>query len=119
MLDLNKLYKGRLLSWAQKRQWSAFQAFPLGMVIAMSFCPATAALFFGLLLPLAIQHQQMISFPVIYALGAGLPLVVISFMLYKGLLLFKNAPWQKHLPKIVGTFLILMGIYFTIDRIYL
>ena len=119
LLQLNKFYKAGFLKWAQKRDWTAIQAFPLGLIIALSFCPATAALFFALLLPLAVQHNQMLLFPIIYALGAGLPLLVISYMIYKGTAIAKHAKWRRHLPIAAGTLLIIIGIILTIKRIYL
>ena len=61
LLDLIELKPrgGRLKRWAQ--QWAADEGFwvaaLLGLAFAMSFCPTTAALFFGSLIPLAVAHQ--------------------------------------------------------------
>ena len=53
----------------------------LGMVFAMSFCPVSAALFFGSLVPLAVRHQSSVLLPSVYGVGTALPVVVFSVIL--------------------------------------
>ena len=53
----------------------------LGMAFALAFCPVSAALFFGSLVPLAVQHESSILLPSIYGVGTALPVVVISLIL--------------------------------------
>jgi cytochrome c-type biogenesis protein len=119
LLRLNRLYRGRILSGLRSMNWSGFSAFPFGMLIALSFCPATAAIFFGILVPLSVDHDQRILFPVLYATGAVLPLIVLSVLLAKGVNLSKNEFLRRQLPRVSGWILILIGIVLTIQRIYL
>ena len=98
---------------------SLIQYYMMGIIIAFSFCPATAGLFFGVLVPLAFQHDAPILFPVLYALGAVLPLVVMVIIIQRGSrLVLKKNNWEK-LSYVAGLVLILVGIYITVDRIYL
>lgn len=53
----------------------------LGMVFALSFCPTSAALFFGSLLPLAVQQQSGLLIPGIYGLATGLPVLLFALLL--------------------------------------
>jgi len=119
LIGLNKFYRGRLLKWIERRGDHRFQAFPMGALLALSFCPATAAIFFGLLIPLAIQQGEMILFPLVYALGVSLPLIGISFFISRGGTRLFNERWQAQIPVFTGWLLILIGIYLTIKNVYL
>ena len=119
ILKLQKLYRGRLIKYLQSRQWGTTGSLLFGMIVALSFCPATAAIFFGILVPQAIRYDQMILFPVIYAFGAALPVLIISTLIVKGVIISNRAKWIRILPVVSGWILIVLGIYLTIKRIYL
>jgi len=53
----------------------------LGMLFALTFCPVSAALFFGSLIPLSLQHQSWALLPTLYGVGTALPVVVFSVIL--------------------------------------
>lgn len=50
-------------------------AFLLGVVFALSFCPSSAALFFGSLVPLAAKSESMVAIPAAYGIATGLPVL--------------------------------------------
>ena len=50
-------------------------AFLLGFIFALAFCPISAALYFGSLIPLAINSRSGIVLPFIYGIGTGLPVL--------------------------------------------
>jgi cytochrome c-type biogenesis protein len=118
LLSLQQFYKGRIIEYLQTRKWKMTGAFPFGLLVSLSFCPATAAVFFGLLVPLAIRYKQMLLFPFIYALGASLPIIVVSFLIAKGSVLSNRTKWIKIIPIVSGWVLIALGIYISIKRIY-
>lgn len=115
-----QLGSGRLKAWAQARaQGGGFSvAALLGIVFAMSFCPTTAALFFGSLLPLATAHQSAILLPLIYALGVALPVMVfsllIALMAHRVAAAFARVGqverWARHGT---GGIFLVVGLYFT------
>ncbi|NUM52360.1 MAG: sulfite exporter TauE/SafE family protein [Candidatus Hydrogenedentes bacterium] len=74
---------GRLKAWAQARANAGgfWVAALLGIVFAMSFCPTTAALFFGSLLPLAIARESSFFLPLVYAMGVAAPVIVFSLII--------------------------------------
>jgi cytochrome c-type biogenesis protein len=119
LMNLNRLYKGQILTRIRSRNWSGLSAFPFGAMIALSFCPATAAIFFGILVPLSVDHDKNILFPLLYALGASIPLIIISTLLSQGIRFSKNTLLVRYLPKIAGWILIAMGIFLSLKRIYL
>ncbi len=56
----------------------------LGIMLAISFCPTTAALFFGMMLPTAVASRSAILLPSLYGLGAALPVAVLGALLAAG-----------------------------------
>ena len=55
------------------KAWGVAGAGLLGMLFALSFCPVSAALYFGSLIPLAIQSGSTLAVPSMYGIGTGLP----------------------------------------------
>ena len=52
----------------------------LGLVFALSFCPVSASLFFGSLLPLAVSSESTLVVPAVYGIGTGLPVFVFAML---------------------------------------
>ena len=52
--------------------------FALGALLALSFCPVSAALFFGSLIPLAAASSLSLGAVVLYGIGTALPVGIIS-----------------------------------------
>jgi len=57
----------------------------MGFVFALSFCPVSAALFFGSLIPLAIRFNSTLMLPSVYGIGSGLPVLGFAFIVSFGL----------------------------------
>ena len=56
-------------------------SFVLGAVLAIAFCPFSAVLFFGMLIPIAINAGDGIIIPSVFAIATGLPVILFSFIL--------------------------------------
>jgi cytochrome c biogenesis protein CcdA len=56
----------------------------LGILFALSFCPVSAGLFFGGLIPLAMSSHSRVLLPAVYGLGTGLPVVVFAVLIALG-----------------------------------
>lgn len=90
----------------------------LGIFFALSFCPVSAALFFGSLIPLAVGIGSAIIYPSVYGIGTGLPVIFFAFLIafstqavaraYEKLRLFEL--WAR---RVTGIVFILVGIYYT------
>jgi cytochrome c biogenesis protein CcdA len=78
---------GRMASRGAERlakRGGPFGAFLLGGLLALSFCPSSAALFFGSLIPLATRAESMVAVPLIYGVATGLPVLAIAVLLAAG-----------------------------------
>jgi cytochrome c biogenesis protein CcdA len=52
----------------------------LGIVFALAFCPVSAGLFFGALIPLALKHNAVLM-SIIYGTGTAIPVIGFAFIL--------------------------------------
>ena len=78
-------HEGRLARAAgQLADKGLIGALPLGVVLALAFCPYTAVLFFGVLIPLSLKTQGGVGLPAVFALGTGLPVILFGTLLSLG-----------------------------------
>ena len=98
-------------------------AMPLGVLFALSFCPVSAGLFFGALIPLSLKHSSLYILPVVYGIGTALPVIFFAFLIafggeYLGKVfncLTKTEIWVR---RVTGILFILAGIYYCLSYIY-
>ncbi len=95
----------------------------LGITFALSFCPISAALFFGSLIPLAVQHQSRVVFPSLYGIGTALPVVIFAILTAFGARFVGKAfdslrKIERWARSITGVVFILVGIYYTLAYIF-
>jgi len=113
--------KGIKLNEEQKEKIAGagfFGPFFLGAVFALSFCPISAGLFFGSLIPLAVSHPAGGGFPFLFGAGSGLPVLALSLGLAMG---FKGishwlqglASIEPLLRRVTGIIFIGAGIYYS------
>jgi len=53
----------------------------LGILFALTFCPVSAALFFGSLIPLAVRHSSVVTVPSLYGMGSAVPVLVFAVVM--------------------------------------
>ena len=121
LLDIFKInISGNGIMWngMQKRieQSGMWGAVLMGIIFALSFCPVSAALFFGSLFSLAIKHQSMVVLPSVYGIGTAIPVLVFAFIIafsantigrvFNALSVFEK--WARNATGIV---FILAGLY--------
>lgn len=91
-------------------------AFLLGVLFALAFCPISAAIFFGSLLPQAAALRSSVAVPAFYGLGTAIPVLVFAMIIAVGTKSM-NAVFQRISAielwgrRLTGTVLILVGIY--------
>ena len=93
-------------------------AFLLGAVFALAFCPVSAALFFGSLIPLALKSKFGVTLPFVYGIGTGLPVLVFAIAIAAGVSSLSH--WFHKLTKleyymriVTGATFVLVGVYYT------
>jgi cytochrome c biogenesis protein CcdA len=95
----------------------------LGIVFALSFCPISAALFFGSLIPLSVEHGSRILLPSLYGIGTGLPVGVFAVLIALGARSLGSAfnkltQIEWWVRRITGGIFILVGIYYCLIFIF-
>jgi len=104
-------------------RWGHPGALFLGFLFALSFCPVSAALFFGGLIPAALDGKSSIAMPAIFGVGTGLPVLAVAIPIALGARkmanIFRNLSlfeiWAR---RITGIVFILIGIYYILTHIF-
>jgi cytochrome c biogenesis protein CcdA len=126
MLDVIKihLWKGskRLDSFKESLSKKGYLgSFLLGAIFALAFCPFSAVLFFGMLIPLAMTAHDALIIPSVFAFATGLPVIILSIILALSLhrlakVMKKIQTIEKWTRKIVAAVFIIVGVYYTITH---
>jgi cytochrome c biogenesis protein CcdA len=122
LLDIIKInFQG--LSLSQKHhnklvEAGAPGAFLLGAIFALAFCPVSAALFFGSLIPLALQSKFGVTLPIIYGIGTGLPVLAFAVAIAAGITslsrwFHKLTRLEYYMRIVTGATFVLVGVYYT------
>jgi threonine/homoserine/homoserine lactone efflux protein len=95
----------------------------LGILFALSFCPVSAALFFGSLVPLSVAKDSPVIYPLLFGFGTGIPVIAFAVMIAFGMrsieAVFRGVtrvePWVR---RITGAVFIVAGIYYAAVYIF-
>ena len=98
-------------------------AFLLGAVFALSFCPVSAALFFGSLIPIALASGSDLIVPSAYGVATGLPVLVFAVLLAVGVkqmtpIFNRIVRYELWIRRLTGVVFILVGIYYCLIYIF-
>ncbi len=109
----------------QKRveRWGLLGALALGILFALSFCPVSATLFFGSLLPLTVKHESRVLLPLLYGIGTAVPVVVFAVVLAFGArwlskLFERVTQVERWMRAITGIVFVGVGIYMSLLYVY-
>ena len=127
MLDIIKFNIPFLSKWTsiigdRKMKRNYLNAFLMGALFALAFCPYSAVLYFGGLIPLSLASSTGLLLPPIFAIATGLPVIVIEWLLaYSvsniGNFYNKMNTFQKWFKRIVSAIFIIVGIYYIVINI--
>jgi len=101
---------------------SYLNAFFLGVLFALAFCPYSGVLYFGVLIPMTISSASGLILPPIFAIATGLPVIVIAYLLaYSmsnvGKFYNKMKSFEVWFRRIIASVFILVGTYYIIVNI--
>ena len=65
----------------QNLKQSYWNAFLIGVLFALAFCPTSALLFFGGLIPITVTSASGLLLPVVFSIAAYLPVIVVAWLL--------------------------------------
>lgn len=98
-------------------------AMPLGMIFALSFCPTSAALFFGSLIPLSLQADSRLTLPLIYGVGTAVPVLVFATLiaggaqsLGKAFQVLSRVEWWARMA--TGGIFVTIGLWFSLKYVF-
>jgi len=94
-------------------------SFVLGFIFALSFCPVSAALFFGSLIPLSLSSNIGVVLPFVYGFATGLPVLAFAVLTALGvkavgLWINKVSKLELYARRVTGVVFIIVGVYYTI-----
>lgn len=98
-------------------------ALPIGAIFALSFCPVSAGLYFGGLIPLSVNHTSYVTLPLIYAVGTALPVILFALIIALGMnklskIYDRVSTFGTKARYATGAIFILVGIYYSLINIY-
>ena len=96
----------------------------LGVMFALSFCPVSAALFFGSLVPLSVKHESYFIMPLLYGTGTGLPVMAFALAIALGVksvaqAFHKLTKVELWIRRVTGLVFIIIGIYFCLRFVFI
>jgi cytochrome c-type biogenesis protein len=122
MLSINRislsLGGGKLSAIGEKvADWGMIGGFLLGALFALAFCPYSAALFFGVLIPLSLKSAGGVALPAVYAIGTGLPVLVFGVLISAGV--SRVSKWLNAVTRVEKIIRVAVSIIFIGVGIYL
>lgn len=104
-------------------RWGLGGAAMLGALFALSFCPVSAALFFGSLIPLALSSGDPVVMPSLYGVGTGLPVLTFAGLFGFGAQALSHAfqritrleIWAR---RVTGVVFVAVGLYYSLTYIF-
>lgn len=101
----------------RKHNWSALT---IGILLALAFCPYSAAIYFGMLIPLSFSVSYGAILPLIFAIGSAIPVLfiawIIAFSFAKLSEMYnKFQRFELWFRRILGILFIISGILFIIE----
>ena len=90
----------------------------LGILLALSFCPESAIVYFGILMPMSAQSSIGYSLPIIFSVATAIPTLIMAWGFAYGIGMSGTASLKGKLSKaqhaingIVGVLFICTGIF--------
>ena len=93
------------------------------LIFALTFCPGSAALFFGSFIPLAVKYESGILLPSLFGAGTALPVVVFAILIAAGTRAVGRAfdritQFEWWARRVTGTIFIGVGVYFSLAYVF-
>ncbi|MDF1576764.1 MAG: aromatic aminobenezylarsenical efflux permease ArsG family transporter [Bacteroidales bacterium] len=108
--------KGRFQKKGVRSYWDVLL---LGIIFALAFCPYSAVLYFGMLIPMSITSASGLYLPVIFAIATGIPVIIFAWLLAftvsgVGKLYNRMKVFELWFRRIISIVFIGTGVYYII-----
>ncbi len=95
----------------------------LGILFALSFCPVSAGLFFGGLIPLSMANDSRFVLASLYGVGTALPVLVFAFLMafasqHVGKTFNRLTQIERAVRVITGIVFVVAGLYYSLTYVY-
>ncbi len=103
--------------------WGVWAGLVLGIVFALSFCPASAALYFAGLIPLAIKYESSVLLPLVFGVSTALPVVAFAILIVVSANAMAKAfnlisAFERWARRVTGVVFLVVGVYFCLAFIF-
>ena len=103
----------------QQTKRTYWNAFVIGVLFALAFCPYGAVIYFGALIPMTVASASGLLAPPVFAVATGLPVIVIAWLLaYSvgnvGKFYNRMKSFEKWFKRVVAVVFIIIGIFLII-----
>jgi len=104
-------------------KWGPFGALLLGALFALTFCPVSAAFFFGSLLPLAVEQRSPVLLPALFGIGTAIPVLGFAVAIALGAkslgkVFGKLAKIERWARLVTGVVFIGVGVYLMLVHVF-
>lgn len=123
MLDILKIkfpgLSGLTSKMENKTSWGYWDAILLGMIFALTFCPYSGVLYFGMLVPMTVASASGLYLPLVFALATGIPVIILAWILAfsvgsLGSVYNKMKNFEIWFRRMIAILFIAIGIYYII-----
>ncbi|MGL4364688.1 MAG: aromatic aminobenezylarsenical efflux permease ArsG family transporter [Bacteroidales bacterium] len=122
MLDVVKInlpFSNQWISRIAEKEGSLnfYRVILLGVIFALAFCPYSAVLYFGGLIPLSVSASGAYFLPIVFALATGLPVIIFAWILAfsvsrVGLFYNNIKTFERWFKRITAVIFILVGSHY-------
>jgi cytochrome c biogenesis protein CcdA len=122
-IKINIPFFGNIAAKVSKRnlKQSYRNAFLLGVLFALAFCPTSALLYFGGLIPITVASTSGLLLPLVFSVAAYLPVIVVAWLLaYSvssvGKFFNRMKAFEVWFKRVVAVVFIVVGVYLIINN---
>ena len=101
-----------------RSRFNYWDAFLLGVIFALAFCPYSGVLYFGMLIPMTVSTSGL-YLPVVFAIATGIPVIIFAWLIAyaisgMGSLYKKIKSFEYWFRKVVAVLFMGIGIYYIV-----
>lgn len=101
---------------SRKRFSGAWRCLSLGILLALTFCPESAIVYFGMLMPMSVHADFGLLMPVIFALATAVPTVLMAWAVAYGV---AGSPAMQRRMHIIESWMnVAIGMIFIIAGVF-
>lgn len=101
---------------AKRRFSGAWGSVTLGILLAMTFCPESTIVYFGMLLPMSVHADFGLLMPVVFALATAIPTVLMAWGVAYGVA--GSPAMQRRIHVIESWMNVVVGLIFILAGVF-